>query len=101
MKYWYISVKLPYYLKGVDLTHSLQRCIVVLYYGVGFLNILIPSSLGWMHLILDSKMKAFVIWESTIFVTLMLEVLSCIFLFDALRRVYLHALSQNGVIDTK
>jgi len=75
----------------------------LLYYGIGFLNILIPSSLGWIDVVFNmtSTGKGFKLYEEAVCLTISLEVLSCIFLADALRRIKKVMGDQSGVlIDT-
>jgi len=73
--------------------------INALYYWVGFLNILIPSSLGWIDLALNfSNDLTFKLYGAAIGLTFGLEVLSCIFLADALRRIKKTLGDQSSVV---
>jgi hypothetical protein len=65
--------------------------IPVLYYGVGCLNIFIPSSLGWIDVTFDMTSQVGQnVYDTAMGLTIALELLSCIFLADALRRIKNH-----------
>ena len=102
MKYWVCSVRLPYQFKGIDDPSYFSYLIPLLYYGVGFLNILIPSSLGYIDLLFNmSDITVDRVFYAVMGLTVGLELISCIFLADALCRIHRQVKDKSdGFIDS-